>query len=92
MMETRMVDKLIISDDRFSLYLIPVNPSREWVNFRVISRSEEGRKFLRSRLAYNRSQLRFSESKSMRKFRDADPDALLHVKALIEQAIKNGAV
>jgi len=87
-----MVDRLIISDDRFSLYLIGLPPSGEWINFRNISRSDDGRKVLRSRLAYNRAQRRFSESKSAKNFRSKNPDGLLRVKALIEKAIDDGLV
>ena len=87
-----MVDKLIISDDRSSLYLILKWPNEEWVHFRVISKPEEGRRFLKCRLSYSREQRRLSESKSTKSFRSKNPDGLLRVKALIEKAIDDGLV
>ena len=87
-----MADKLIISDDYSSLYLIPKWPNEDWVNFRVISRSNEGRKFLKCRLAYSRLQRRLAESKSAKSFRSKSPDDLLRVTALIERAIEDGLV
>lgn len=87
-----MADKLIISDDRFSLYLIERVPNGEWVNFRNISRTGFGEKILRSRLAYNRIQRRLAESKSAKNFRRKNPDDLLRVTALIERAIEDGLV
>ena len=87
-----MVEKLIINDDCFSLYLIPVTPHEEWVNFRVKSVKKVGKRFLRSRLAYSRLQKRLSRTKSTKSFLEKNPEGLLRVTALIEQAIEDGLV
>lgn len=86
-----MVEKLIIQDDSFRLYLIPI-PHEDWINFRVRSVRQAGQKERRSRLAYSRNQRRFSETHSTKNFRDGNPEGLEKVQSLIEAAIKNGLV
>jgi hypothetical protein len=88
-----MVESLIIEDDLFRLFLIPIRtPSKEWINFRVKSVSKVRGRLKRSRLAYSKFQKRLSENKSTQVFRENNPEGLNHVVALIETAIETGLV
>lgn len=87
-----MVEKLIIEDDQFRLFLILRLNNDEWINFRVRSARKNGVQFKRSRLAYNRVQRRLSETHSTKSFRDKNPEGLLRVQSLIERAIGEGLV
>ena len=81
-----MVEKLIIADDRFGLFLIPTTHHNDWINFRV--RCSDPGNAKRSRLAYSRSERRLSEGHSTRNFREKNPEDLAYVVKLIERAIK----
>lgn len=87
-----MVEELIIEDDKFRLFLIPVTPHEDWINFRVKSVRADGRRMKRSRLAYCRSQKRLSENHSTINFRNKNPEDLNHVVSLLEDAIRVGLV
>lgn len=87
-----MVEELIIEDDKFRLFLIPVTPHEDWINFRVKSVRVDGRRMKRSRLAYCRSQKRLSENHSTINFRNKNPEDLKHVVSLLEDAIRVGLV
>lgn len=87
-----MVEKLIIKDDKYSLYLILTANHEDWINFRVRTIRKTGFPVKRSRLAYSRSQRRLSETTSTKRFREKSPDDLQRVIALMEMAIQNGLV
>lgn len=88
-----MVEKLIIENDSFRLFLIPVRtPSEEWINFRVRATRKSRGRYMRCRLAYSRFQTRLSENKSTQAFRNRDPDGLQEAIGLLETAIDTGLV
>lgn len=87
-----MVERLIIEDDQFRLFLILRLNNDAWINFRVRSVRKTGVQSRRSRLSYNRYQRRLSETHSTKNFRDTNPEGLLRVQSLIERAISEGLV
>lgn len=87
-----MVDKLILEDDQFRLYLVPTTSHTDWVNFRIRSVPQRGKRNLRSRLSYCRSQDRLSENKATKSFRERDPEALSAVVTLLKRALSEGLI
>lgn len=90
--ETAMVEKLIINDENYSLYLIKKPGYENWINFRVKSIKRHGSPIKRSRLAYNRVECRLARSTAAKNFQDKSPEGLLRVVEMIEEAIKKGLV
>jgi len=87
-----MVEKLILKDDRYRLFLIGECDNDDWVSFRIITAKKERGKILRSRLSYSKKQKRLSGSKSTVNFRDKNPEGFKQAFCLIEKAIEAGLV
>jgi len=92
-MEAMMVEELIIENDKYRLFKIPLEkPSEEWINFRVRTCRKRGETIKRSRLAYSRLQKRMAFGKSAKAFMEKDIDAFNEVVDLIRKAIDEGLV
>lgn len=87
-----MVERLILEDDRYRLFLVCSCGNDDWLSFRILTAKKERGKILRSRLSYSRKQRRLSEGKSTKNLREQNPDGFSQIFSLIETAIEKGLV